>query len=957
MYNTIGSFYYRPMDQILHRLTDYPQQSQPPQYMHLAIIRETGISGRQTHYRYFSYRWHQELVAEGVAVQPWGPAIRKKGSKQVSHGAITQVAEVSLSLDKYGFTPPNASRFLKSDGSATLAESSRVGKRNERLDSLKAQFRVLRDGAGEEQLDWKNSSPRGGRPRKYEKGKEPYLAAKRRAEARRIIAERATDPVEPDGANPDETTQGRLLSNELEGDALESEPPPKRARIEDLLNPEDLEPLLPPKRRGRPPGVKNGEGKKQQAAKKREKKPKVTPKKSTKKSKMSQKAQEPEEQEQQEPQVGLNGAEPESGPKENSGSQGKRKAEAAGGKTGRAKRRKETDPQSPSEGDGVIIHDSIVVRPSTELAPDTNTINSAESAITELTPGSGQPVVQLSKEPARVVDGVQLEIEHLDVEGNDSYGSIGGMLAISRQQVVLDLLKENNGVFPSGNELRHAYSKRYQKSNPKAGVCDRRLIRGIVQSLQCRKMAYQITFDFISSRGIFITKKLLIDSRLTPDSPLVDAMVREMITADGNLWFPPNTELHDDIQERFVQPPSWSLSKPRESEEVEFDRVYPTSVSELKQKREARAMERATTKVVKLSVIPKPRGRPRTYPVDEVFNHRAGGKFTDQQREEAANRRRAELKAQRERMKLNHKYRTAATNIDPFDPPLTVDGLPGRSWWNEFVERNLNEPRDADSFLQEICQIERWEKAVGPDGLRKITEKSDGMVMVNLFAPPVEKGDNFVQVPVANMDNIIAADFTAPLATGPKKRGPKPRPKKSKNEPAKARTVDVLMGEQPLKRKRRRPGTFEKPLTRRDRAMAAIRDNQLKPSNADLLTELPPKKFQFRNQYIIPKEDEDTLLIAVIIVRTIFGGWDRKIHWDLLTKALPQHSVITLQRRWPRVRDTHKAHMKKLQTEFEDMFLEAYESGEIPAFNMDDPSSFDLVFHVKWFRENLELPQ
>ncbi|CAZ85660.1 unnamed protein product [Tuber melanosporum] len=953
MYSTIGSFYYRPMDQILHRLTDYPQQSQPPQHMHLAIIRETGISGRQTHYRYFSYRWHQELVAEGVAVQPWGPAIKKKGSKQVSHGAITHVTETPLSLDKYGFPAPNTSRFLKSDGSATLAESQWEGKKNERLDSLKAQFRVLRNKVGEEQLDWKNSSPRGGRPRKYEKGKEPYLAAKRRAEARRIIAERATGSAEPGGADPDGMTRGRSLSNETEGGTLDGEPPPKKARIEELLNQEDPEPLSPPKRRGRPPGVKNGEGKKRQAAKKREKRPKVIPKRSTG---GSQKAQEPKEQ--QKPQFGLIGAEPERNLQENLGSLGKRKAQAAGGKTGRAKRRKETRQASPPEDDGVIIYDSIVVRPSTELAPDTQVIDSAEPALAGPAPGDiEQSVGHPSKEPARVVDGVQLEIEHLDVEGNESYGSIGGMLAISRQQVVLDLLKENNGVFPSGNELRHAYSKRYQKSNPKAGVCDRRLIRGIVQSLQRRKMAYQITFDFTSSRSILITKKLLVDSRLTPDSPLVDDMVREMIAADGNLWFPPNTELHEDIQERFVQPPSWSLSKPRKSEEVEFDRVYPTSVSELKQKREARAIERAANKAAKLSVIARPRGRPRTYPVDEVFNHRAGGKFTDQQREEAAIRRRAELKAEKELMRLNHKYRTKATNIDLFDQSPTVDGLPRRVWWNEFVERDLNEPRETDPFLQQINEIEKWEKAVGPEGLRMMARKAGGMVMVNLFAPPVEKGDNFTQAPVANMDNrITAPDFSAPLPSGPKKRGPKPRPKKIRNDPVKARTIDVLIGEQPAKRKRRRPGTYEKPLTRRDRAMAAIRDNQLKPSDTELLTELPPRRFQFRNQYIIPKEDEDTLLIAVIIVRTIFGGWDRKIHWGLLTKALPQHSVITLQRRWPRVRDTHKAHMKKLQAEFEDMFLEAYESGEVPAFDLDDPSSFDLMFHVNWFRENLELP-
>jgi len=624
------------------------------------------------------------------------------------------------------------------------------------------------------------------------------------------------------------------------------EPPPKRARIEELLNPEDLEPMSPPKRRGRPPGVKNGEGKKKQAPKKREKKPnKVVPKKATKESKMPQKSQELEEQ--HEPQFGPASADPGRDRQGNPKSLRKRKAQAASGKAERAKRRKEADQAGPPEDDGVIIYDSIVVRPSAELAPDTGMIDSAEPVLAGPTPenverSGGQPLKKL----ARVVDGVQLEIEHLDVEGNDSYGSIGGMLAISRQQVVLDLLKENNGVFPSGNELRHAYSKRYQKSNPKAGVCDRRLIRGIVQSLQCRKMAYQITFDFISSRGIFITKKLLIDSRLTPDSPLVDDMVREMIAADGNLWFPPNTELHEDIQERFVQPPSWSLPKPRQSEEVEFDRVYPTSVSELKQKREARARERAATKAAKLSVIVRPRGRPRTYPVDEVFNHRAGGKFTDQQREEAANRRRAELKAEKELMKLNHKHRTRTTNTDPFDPSSTVDGLPRKVWWNEFVGRDLNEPKDTDTFLQQVYDIERWERAVGPEGLRMMAEKADGMVMINLFAPSVEKGDNFVQAPVANMDNLITApDSSAPLPARPKKRGPEPRPKKIRKGPSKARTVDVLMGEQPAKRKRRRPGTYEKPLTRRDRAMAAIRDNQLKPSDTELLTE---RKYQFLNQ-------------------------------------------------------------------------------------------------------------
>jgi transcription factor C subunit 3 len=57
------------------------------------------------------------------------------------------------------------------------------------------------------------------------------------------------------------------------------------------------------------------------------------------------------------------------------------------------------------------------------------------------------------------------------------------------------------------------------------------------------------------------------------------------------------------------------------------------------------------------------------------------------------------------------------------------------------------------------------------------------------------------------------------------------------------------------------------------------------------------------------------------------------------------------------VREIHKTHMQKLQAEFEEMYLEAYSAGRAPLIDPADPSTFDLPFHVKWFRENLELPE
>lgn len=158
MSRTVGPLYYRPMDQILHRMTDFPRQSQPPQYMHLAIIRETGITGRSTHYRYFSYQWHQQLVSEGLATEPYEPTPKKKGVKQGSVGTSLQKADdVDIERDDFGFSVLDTSRFIKKDGSGTLKESQLQGKKKENLKILTSQFNIVNDNKGGRSIDWKSS--------------------------------------------------------------------------------------------------------------------------------------------------------------------------------------------------------------------------------------------------------------------------------------------------------------------------------------------------------------------------------------------------------------------------------------------------------------------------------------------------------------------------------------------------------------------------------------------------------------------------------------------------------------------------------------------------------------------------------------------------------------------------------------------------------------------------------
>lgn len=155
MYRTVGSFYYRPMDQILHRMTDFPANSQPANFRNLAVIRETSISGRSTHYHYFSYPNHQTLVKDGLANEPW--SVQEKGRKKGKNDSYGDGTASQVDIDQYGFPAPNTSRLLKKDGSAKLSESTGVIMKTDKVSGVENQFSAVVGKDGRKTIDWKTS--------------------------------------------------------------------------------------------------------------------------------------------------------------------------------------------------------------------------------------------------------------------------------------------------------------------------------------------------------------------------------------------------------------------------------------------------------------------------------------------------------------------------------------------------------------------------------------------------------------------------------------------------------------------------------------------------------------------------------------------------------------------------------------------------------------------------------
>ncbi|KAK6359696.1 hypothetical protein TWF696_000838 [Orbilia brochopaga] len=97
-------------------------------------------------------------------------------------------------------------------------------------------------------------------------------------------------------------------------------------------------------------------------------------------------------------------------------------------------------------------------------------------------------------------------------------------------------------------------------------------------------------------------------------------------------------------------------------------------------------------------------------------------------------------------------------------------------------------------------------------------------------------------------------------------------------------------------------------------------------------------------------EEDVTLTLGVIIIRTLFGGYVRSIKWDLVATALPQYDRWSIQAHWPRVRVKMKDEIPQYQAEFEEQYLRAFYQGKVPLFDKNRGCDFDLPWHINWLR-------
>ncbi|EKG16449.1 B-block binding subunit of TFIIIC [Macrophomina phaseolina MS6] len=125
----LGTFYRRPIDSILGRISDIWHISQPPHLRHFAIIRDTGQSDKYLHYVYRTFGNFQlavdvaEAAWEVVITQPVntnpGKKPRAKNQKNVRENIHQEYGE----LNEWGFPEIHESCFEGKNGMATLKDA------------------------------------------------------------------------------------------------------------------------------------------------------------------------------------------------------------------------------------------------------------------------------------------------------------------------------------------------------------------------------------------------------------------------------------------------------------------------------------------------------------------------------------------------------------------------------------------------------------------------------------------------------------------------------------------------------------------------------------------------------------------------------------------------------------------------------------------------------------------
>ncbi|GES60056.1 TFIIIC transcription initiation factor complex subunits Tfc3 [Aspergillus terreus] len=591
-------------------------------------------------------------------------------------------------------------------------------------------------------------------------------------------------------------------------------------------------------------------------------------------------------------------------------------------------------------------------------------------------------------------------------------GHMSGSIGFQRRKIVMQILEQAGGAFPMGTELWYPFTTAWAKLKYKEKP-DLRTIRNTVKHLIDVGTLRQFTFSGKDSKGLMVTKSIIAKSDLSPDDPLIQDMQKKMLATDSRFYIPENVEYDREMTKsgKKVQVPPYGKStsripiEPRLTVHLHQKPALVTAQEKRKgQMIQRRLLQRLDSErellkgpsVVRLmrirrapgqgdtahglTSISRPdrsegqkqrriqkvqssggirRGRLIDLPISEVWPfamvmsprqefHASSGTFSTTA-VLGALRISEPTVSQKEPLTLHGRRKDTTSDL-----PDSLDDL-----FN--MAHQEREPVDPDrTFSTDLTTIMRWEIR----NKQLFRRKSSDFHYINQTVQ-----DSFESAPIVG--NIRFHGYEEPPMSRREHLPSEPRATRKATRTTEALaegTLRPLAPRPPGKPRydvdtemdvggRRRAFEYEEDFdtTRRNRRLEKLHASLADEGEAISIQQTGRRSH--KNLYVLSRSFVRKLMTAIVVVRTLAGGWEGKIvDWNLVPKCFPEFDPIFVQERGKSIVARHRLQLAKMQGDFQSLFVEAYANGEVPAINYDDLESYDWEGVVEWANSALEFP-
>ncbi|KAJ5166011.1 hypothetical protein N7492_006307 [Penicillium capsulatum] len=524
----------------------------------------------------------------------------------------------------------------------------------------------------------------------------------------------------------------------------------------------------------------------------------------------------------------------------------------------------------------------------------------------------------------------------------------GGSISILRRKIIMEIVEKAGGAYPSGNEIWYPFTAKWKQASRKE-TPDMRTIRTAIKYLVDTGKLRQLTFSGKDSNGMMVTRTILTKPGISPDDPIVKDMQAKQLAskrADHKTTYSSNVDTNPEITRSRGRSGVHKHTLPLVTGATVQLQTKPASVRAEERRRERKIQRELLKRLEKESAMVNPR-------VGRLMTIQRHSRIPSMNLEESINLPTMVVKSgQRPNAeRLVKKISTIGWYSMSMNPQQRYH--PGTGTFGTFGTFAPDLELGEQGLFQKFRSTARKQ-------LPTVTPAATKTASIGELADLARESQDFHSLNdrIAHWELGHEQIFDAILAHHPFiEQGINDTDEAFHAAPigGTIRFADEQGGQKfpssrPPMMTRKRGARLQ--LNETTRAVAS----ELQTQALTQPTQKPAPTPRQRN--LRPLSDSLTrkFMVALVAVRSLAGGSEGRIlDWDLVRLAFPKFDAEFVRRSANRIIAKSRLEITKMQRDFQERFLQAYEEGIVPPIDYNRLDQYDWPAVVEWASKELDI--